>query len=136
MELEENHLVAYLILGFKSMVKDYIEGKNTSILDTIKLALKCVESTVDTDIKFINKAPLDIKITFKQFSDCTSISFSHPSLHYLETNKDRFDHELVIALRALREFQIELLEADIYIRGGLSLGFHYENENILLSRFN
>ena len=40
----------------------------------------------------------------------------------------------MVALMILRDFQLELLESDVYIRGGLSLGFHFENQNMIFSQ--
>ena len=55
------------------------------------------------------QSKLDLEMRFKQFSDCTSISFKHPPIQYLEDNKNVFDFEFSIALLVLRDFQRELL---------------------------
>lgn len=96
--------------------------------------LFCEECNVKRNIERTKLAKLDLDMKLKQFSDCTSLSFSHQSVQYLKEHKDRFDYELAIVLNVLRDLQLELLESKyIYIRGGLSLGFHFENENMIFS---
>jgi hypothetical protein len=129
----EECLVAFLdIIKFESYINDFVKTKDTSIIETLVIALKNAEISVHKHLELLNKSNIDFKVNFKQFSDCTSISFVLSSIKEFEENKD-FNHELNIALLILRDFQIELLKKNIYIRGGVSLGIHFENENMIFS---
>jgi hypothetical protein len=126
MKSKENYLVAFLdILRFKSYINDFVESGDISIIEKIDSALNKAKFNVNNHMRLINEADIDLEINIKQFSDCTSISFKHPSIRFYEENKDKFDIELAITLLILRDFQLILLESEIYIRGGLSFGVHF-----------
>lgn len=129
----KSHLVAFLdILGFKEYVKNYVSG-DTAILNKIQTALENASNNVYHTIKINEESDdMNFEINYNQFSDCTSISFWHPSLH-LKENTDSVNPGLLTAILILRDFQIELLESDVYIRGGLSFGIHFENNNMIFS---
>lgn len=135
MTLEENYLVAFLdIIGFKSLITDFIESGDESIKEKLEDGLKNAELNSKKHQMDAEETDYDSNIQLKQFSDCTSISFKHPSIEEIEKESDRFGHELATSLLVLRDFQHELLESNILIRGGLSLGrVHYENDNMIFS---
>lgn len=107
------------------MVDDYIEGK-TNILKLIENALQESRQA----IKLYTGTPVKIKET--QFSDCRCIYIPDVS-----TNTSFFEEAyldiLTQFLYYLREFQLFFLKNNIYLRGGISYGFHYENENFIFS---
>jgi len=72
-----------------------------------------------------------ITINLKQFSDCSCISIPDSSNNHEDS--EEYLAQIVFMLLALRSFQIELLDSKIYIRGGLSFGFHKESSNIIFS---
>jgi hypothetical protein len=133
-ELDENtgidnkkYLVAYLdILGFKSHVENFLNNNidNKEILTKIKLALK-----IALNSPFINAhEDYIVKIQYKQFSDCTC--FSIPDF-----SEDPIEEAYILCafIHFLNSFNYTLLLFDLYLRRGISLGFHYENDNIIFS---
>ena len=126
--VDEKYLVAFLdILGYKNIVKDYVD-KKTDSLDRIKCALK-----VATSIISVNEDNNSVNTKLKQFSDCTSVAVNYKYIPDLGDNEEQFISLIRFLLIILSYFQIELLRSDLYIRGGLSLGFHYENDNMIFS---
>jgi hypothetical protein len=124
----EEYFVAFLdILGFKDYVDRYIEG-DTAILKKIKSSMEEVTNNVE-ERYFKSK---NIKIKYKQFSDCTSISLKN-ILNDDDINQNEFNYSLALIIIILRDFQYELLETDVYIRGAFSLGVHFENKNLIFS---
>lgn len=126
--VDEKYLVAFLdILGYKDIVKDYVD-KKTDILDKIKLALKDVTNTI---LKDLGNDSVNIKLN--QFSDCTSIAINYKFILDSEDNEKGFIKLIMYSLVILSYFEIQLLMSDLYIRGGFSSGFHYENNNMIFS---
>ena len=133
-EYNENCLVAFLdILGFKSMIDAHINKKNISMLDKIDYALKRAKWVTNKRKEQAYAADYDLGMVLKQFSDCMSISFKNPQ-KFSEEDKDELDGQLFFAIEAIRDIQIEMLESNVYIRGGLSLGsYHKENNERIFS---
>ena len=77
----EKHLVAFLdILGFKEYVNNYVNG-DRSILTKIQGALENSTNRVGYISKaFEKEEDWNLEVKYNQFSDCTSISFKHPSI--------------------------------------------------------
>lgn len=122
----QDHLVAFLdILGFKEIIENY--GGENSILNAINVALKGATS----NIYIKEQEKMDLNLKFNQFSDCTCISIYHHSISDFKTD------ELVLVIRImlsiLSYFQIHMMNSNFYIRGGLSIGFHFENEHMIFS---
>src|ERR1035437_5767321 len=105
-----NHLVAFVdILGFKNLVDDYYKGKNPDAINKLEHALKDAEKNA---IKFNqeNLKDIDISFTYKQFSDCVSISMA--------LNQSNSDKEIELILyfmfiNLIRTYQTILLFNDI-----------------------
>lgn len=124
----KNYLVAYLdILGFKSHVENFVNNNSDNhkeILTKIKLALK-----IALDSPFLNAhKDYNINIQYRQFSDCTCFSISDFSGNPVEES-----YILYAFIHFLNGFNYILLLFDLYIRGGISIGFHYEDDNIIFS---
>lgn len=125
--LEEKNLVSYLdILGFKEMLYDYLSG-NHDIKKTIERALKEAK-LADELFKGVQ-----VKLKNTQFSDCRCISIQDISNDYPNFEEVYLDI-LIYFLIYLREIQMFLLNNEIYIRGGVSCGCHYENGNFIFSK--
>jgi hypothetical protein len=124
----KTHLVAFIdILGFRKLVDDHFSGKDTKSLSLLTEALKNAE---DFAIKY-NQGYLkqfDIKFSFRQFSDCVSISmpFKQKQNHTTLTICGAF-------INVVRLYQFILLENNIPVRGGISIGGHFENSNMIFS---
>lgn len=124
----EKGIVAFLdILGYKNHVKNYLNPTkygDKKILKNIKFAY---EEALNSEYgKILEYAGLNIQ--YKQFSDCTCLSIpdfrSNPNI-------ETIIHCSLIYL--LREFYFTMLRFDLYIRGGISVGFHYEDDNMIFS---
>ena len=126
---DEKYFVAFLdILGYKEIVKDYVE-KKTDIVYKIRNAFK--EATSDIQLNGLNDGYIKTKLN--QFSDCTSIAIHHPSIQDPDQNKEIFLILIAYSLVILSRLQTCLLTSNLYIRCGLSLGLHYENDNMIFS---
>lgn len=121
----ENHIVAFIdILGFKSHVESYLNG-DKEILDKINHAF---EDALNSPYMPIFEK-LGLKIHYKQFSDCISLAFLDISSGNLKV-----DTILLCGfIHFLRSINVNMLLIDLYLRGGLSVGFHHENENMIFS---
>lgn len=127
---DEQCLVSFLdILGFKEIVNDHVNGKKTDVLDKLKDALEIATDTIQMQ----ELGNVNIKLKLKQFSDCTSIAVDHPSIKDPYKNEEQFIMLIFHSLLTISYFQNRLLSFDLYIRGGLSLGYHYENDNLIFS---
>lgn len=121
------HIVAFLdILGFKERINNFLNHKDQQILSILKSALDdSKKRVIDPFENYFNNSA--IKINIKQFSDCISIS-----IPYYE-NEDIFYAKFILLINMLRMYQTLLFNKNIYIRGAISSGKHYEDENMIFS---
>lgn len=130
--MSHRDLVAFLdILGYKAFINSYINGNNSNIIQIIEEAM---EEAIKIAKSYGNINPT-IMISLKQFSDCSCISIQDSSNDHKDP-EEQYLAQIIFMLLALRSFQIELLDSKIskiYIRGGLSFGFHKETSNIIFS---
>lgn len=127
--MSHRDLVAFLdILGFKAFVSSYINGNNSNIIQIIENAMENAKKSASS-YGNINST---IMINLNQFSDCACVSILDSSNNHQDP-KEQYLKQIVFMLLALRSFQMELLDFKIYIRGGLSFGFHKETSNIIFS---
>lgn len=128
---DEKYLVAYLdILGFKKQVETYLSDSSNFILDNIKSA---IQLALDSDfaIKRDNEWSQDInqpKIEYNQFSDCTCLAIPY-SVEDIEMKLKIFSN----FIHFIRIFNLQMLFNHLYIRGGISVGFHHADGNIIFS---
>lgn len=124
---DKEHLVAFLdILGFRKLIKDYSGDK--SILNNIKSALELATS----NIVLKGEEIINLDVKYNQFSDCTCISMYHPSIS--ELFNDEITAIIIDMLYTLISFQIDMMKSGLFIRGGLSTGFHYADDNMIFSK--
>jgi len=125
-ELGTETLVAYLdILGFKEHVKKFVNSsdkKDKEILQIIKNAM--ADATKNYNIEEFKDVEL---IKVKQFSDCTC--FVTPSFY--GSNSEGI--LLGMFLTRIKGFNFQFIDKNLYLRGGISSGCHYQNENIIFS---
>jgi hypothetical protein len=127
--LPTKHIVAYIdILGFKEIIEKYFSGKiNSDYIDKLDKSLDRANDFM-TNINNANRNNPIINFNFKkkQFSDCVSISseFSDSIPDYLTVGYFLF---------FIRLYELLLLQNKIYIRGGISIGGHFENSNMIFS---
>lgn len=125
---KNQHLVAYIdILGFRNHVTNYFSGKDKKQYNNLKRALKGADRYA---IQFSKKyfKTFRVKHTVKQFSDCITISMPifQKANHNPLTLYSAFTN-------IVRVYQFILLDQEILIRGGISLGGHIEDNNMIFS---
>lgn len=115
------------ILGFKALIEEY-ESENSSLVlkklkkvfdSAIQAAFKILTTTMDEDIKE--------EIEYRMFSDCIIIS-----LPYIEFGVDIKQGFFNMAL-ILNILQQTFMRAGFYLRGHVTLGSYYSDENMLFS---
>ncbi len=124
-------LVAYLdILGFKDIVDRYFNAQNPkdeNILVTITSAMGATKKSVNEFFSSGEFKNIEL-VKFKQFSDCVCMSM--PDFY------DTPDNEAVMVgmfILLLKSFNLNFINNNLYLRGGVSIGFHYEDNNIIFS---
>lgn len=119
-------LVAYLdVLGFKNHVQNYLNPTNIihkNILKNYKNAFEQAKK-----LHYIRTFDDIGLIQYKQFSD--SISLSMPNFH-----DDILEAVIIcVFIHLVRSYYQHMLLNNFYLRGGVSTGFHYEDEDIIFS---
>jgi len=127
----EKRIVGFIdILGFKDMVNRFDSGKEPELLNDIIEVLKSAGGLLRNEFPLpvsplINvwKKLLEVKV----FSDCfcISIPFEHPDFSFAENVKLYYQY--------ISGFQILLLEKGYLVRGGITIGSYYSDENIIFS---
>ncbi|WP_424353790.1 hypothetical protein [Methanobacterium sp. MBAC-LM] len=120
-------IVAFLdILGFEELVQTSVYSKDPlakkRMIETIKSALKDALKNIETgENKDLNL------IKYKVFSDCTCLAT--PSFH----NRDNEASNLCTLITMIKGYTFNLIRRNIYIRGGISRGYHYEDNYMIFS---
>ena len=125
-------LVEYLdILGFKDHVNRYYnepqDPLDENILEIISSAMGATKKIVNDFFSSGEFKNTDL-LSIKQFSDC--ICMSMPDFY------DSIDNEaemICMFIVILKGYNYNLIKDDLYLRGGVSIGFHHEDENIIFS---
>lgn len=115
---KKNCIVAFLdILGFENHVQKYLNPEypqDKDVLENIKFALEDAMKNIKEDEKKLLK--------YKMFSDCTSLTIPASEATML-----------CLLINLIKGYTFNLIRRNIYIRGGVSSGFHYEDENMIFS---
>jgi hypothetical protein len=112
--LPTKHYVAFFdILGFKEKVNQG-EQESVPIIRNINKSIEVLRSN-------LQKQPIT-NFNAKYFSDCICISCP------------TYEANIGFLVHSLAEFQLFLTFNDIFIRGGLTVGSHFENKNIIFSK--
>ena len=126
-EYEENNcLVAYLdILGFREHLERYINPKQ----EADKQILEKIEAGLEDAFKSIKTGANEYfdLIRYNNFSDCSCISA--PEFYHTLPEASA----LSLFLTFLNNYNFHLIRRNIYLRGGVSSGFHREEENLIFS---
>lgn len=123
-------IVAYLdILGFKDIVNKYLNSQNPTDKDTLNIITSAMGSTKKIVNEFLSNSEFkDIELVkFKQFSDCICLSI--PDFKGSDSEAVTFGLFLVI----VKNYYFNFVKKNLYLRGGVSIGFHYEDDNIIFS---
>lgn len=124
---KEQHIVAFLdILGFKDKVETYSD-EEPDFLNKLTSAFEHAQTQTIDFFKNSFSKEYDTKINFKQFSDCIYISIPY-------TGEEELVSNFSVLIYLLINYQMTLLMYNIYVRGGVSTGFHFENENTIFSK--
>lgn len=123
----KTHLVAFIdILGFKNLVDNHFSGKDKTSLTFLKESLKKAEAIGINFSKGYLKQ-FNYKFSFRQFSDCVSISMPFKRI---EANTIPV---VCSFMSVVQLYQSILLNNSILVRGGISIGGHFENSNTIFS---
>jgi hypothetical protein len=121
-----NCIVAFLdILGFKEHVKKYINPEDTQDMEILEKIKSCLNDSFKIIEQEENKHNKLLRI--KIFSDCTCASI--PEMLCLPNEAS----SLCLLITWVVSYNFNLIRRDIYPRGGISFGYHYEDENIIFS---
>jgi len=128
----EQKLVAFIdILGFSKLIERYDSGE-TYILTELKDAVDPVSSFLrdKVQIKEFSQTPFfDWKdcLSVRLFSDCLCVAAP------LSYKTYEFYEQLNFFYKYLMGFQIGLMEKGFFIRGAVTIGSHYIDENMIFS---
>jgi hypothetical protein len=124
----ETCFVAFIdILGFRNHIANYFSGKEPEALPLLKKAMSDAQQfAIHYSGKYLSQ--FEIKFSFRQFSDCVSITMPF-------TQGNRLDNLIIYGafINVVRMYQLVLLPNKILVRGGISMGKHYEDPNIIFS---
>lgn len=129
----KKHLVAFLdILGFENHVEKYLNPEKESDKDILTKIKSAYQNALNSSIlDFFEKEyykEQGLKIQYKQFSDCTCLS-----IPFSGNSKEEDAFIICSFINLLREFYYTMIDSDLLIRGGVAIGCHYEDDNIIFS---
>ena len=112
------------ILGFRDMTeRAFKEGREKEFLWKVKRSLGAAYENVRETVKRFEKIPLTLDM--KVFTD--NIVIAHP-LHY--PSHDLGEPELGTVLRLLSRVQAGLAADGFFLRGAITVGPHYQDDDI------
>ena len=115
---QETRVLCFIdILGFKNIIKRWLEDPNAAV--TVEASLNRAAEWVGGRRALISKTVHDWRL--RVFSDCACIS------------QPATDLGILSLLEGAAFFQRELIGAGYLIRGGISMGKHFESAYTLLS---
>jgi len=118
----ENRIVCFAdILGFGNIVEEYDQNPNSTVLQDLKEALDFAYSTAIT--KFAQNSQIDYRV----FSDCLCISTPY-------FDEEDFFTQLFVISQSIKVFQTQLMLKGFFVRGAITFGSHYEDENMIFSK--
>jgi hypothetical protein len=123
-------IVAYLdILGFKDIVNKYLNPQTPTDKKTLNIIISAMGATKKSVNDFISNSEFkNIEIIkFKQFSDCICLSI--PDFKGSDSEAAMFGMFLIL----IKNYYFNFVRKNLYLRGGVSIGFHYEDDNIIFS---
>jgi hypothetical protein len=110
------------ILGFKNMIRDFDANRDIALLTDLKDALDHAIAQMKTIFKNTSD-----ELEFKLFSDCLCIS-----LPYFDNEVD-FTYQFGSLMLGIKVYQTHLLQKGYLLRGGISAGSYYSNDNMIFS---
>lgn len=115
------------ILGFKALIEEYERENNSLVLKKLKTVF---DSAIQASFKLLTETmDGDIRedLEYRMFSDCIIISL--PYIEFgIDIKKGFFNMALI-----LNVLQQTFMKAGFYLRGHVTLGSYYSDENMLFS---
>jgi hypothetical protein len=125
------HIVAFIdILGFSKLIENASTDNDLAKL-TINHLIGAIESNIigNVDLRIYDGDESDPRINYKIFSDCICISYK------LEGLSDEVRNHMIYSFfQKLMFIQAELVRHSIFIRGGITIDKHYQNQSIIFSQ--
>jgi len=123
----ESRIVAFVdILGFGQIVDAYEIDPSA---DTLRRLHRALSNAIAYGINIFKKSdPLfDKTLQYKLFSDCLCISTPYYN------NDDDFVHQFSSLAQILRFYQLFMLYENFFVRGAISFGSFYADDNMIFS---
>jgi len=121
--MHENCYVAYIdILGFKDIINDVYKNNDFDKFNNIKNAID-----VATKLSFHFPQKSIDSLKYRLFSDCLSVSVK------CEDDYEKDFYNSVALLETISFYQYILMDEGILTRGGVTIGKHYIDENMIFS---
>lgn len=115
------------ILGFKALIDEYESQNNSLVLKKLKKAFDSARQIAFNMLVDILSDDFKDEIAFRMFSDCITISL--PFIEFGIDIKNGFYNMAII----LNVFQQTFMRDGFYLRGHLTIGSYYSDENMLFS---
>ena len=112
------------ILGFKNLIEQADASNDDKILNKLRVALERGVGTTKQFLALGKNAP----IRYKLFSDNLYVSFP-----YNEKDNQSFSDAILSCLAFSRSYSSVMLDNEIFVRGGISLGMDFSDESIIFS---
>lgn len=124
----EPRIVCYMdILGFGALIDEYENNYESTILSDIHESFATARKAIfDYELPFGDEYRQYIK--HQTFSDNICVS-----IPYFDNEQD-FTTNFILLMNYIRGFQASMMSKGIFIRGGLSLGSFYSDDNIIFSK--
>ncbi len=118
-------IVAYLdILGFKDIVNKYLNPKTVADKQSLGIIISAMEEAK----RLISQDEQYRKIIkIKQFSDCVCLSIPNFKGSYPEP---ALVGSFMVIVKA---YYFHFIRRNLYLRGGVAVGFHYDENDIIFS---
>lgn len=114
------------ILGFGEIVQEYEKDQSLNTLEKLHSALNNAITYGINSIVNSTQFHKDL-FDYKLFSDCLCLS-----IPYYENDED-FAYEFAFISQVLKFYQIFMLHEKFFIRGSISYGNYYSDENMIFS---
>ncbi|MGR3809935.1 hypothetical protein [Jiulongibacter sp. NS-SX5] len=121
-------ILAFLdILGFKALINEYETEKSSMVLKELKNTFDLAVSTTFKHLALALDQEIIKNLEHRMFSDCIVIS-----IPYIEFEVDIKIGFLNMAI-ILNVFQQTFMKAGFYLRGHVTIGSYYSDDNMLFS---
>jgi len=124
----EPRLVCYLdILGFKQMISEYDSDLTSTLLQDIHESFDLAKTIILKNEFLSNKESVK-HLKYQTFSDNICIS-----IPYFDNESDFIINFHLLSVY-IRSFQMIMMSKGMFLRGGLSIGSYYADDNIIFSK--